>query len=296
MSGYFSIMGGLGWLANPIKANVPDLPTMVEVTGGRGELVWITQKYKNEIINDKDENLIRLHEIVVRLTDTTIKELGEKYDFILDEQVYKGMKGADVATLGDSDFLYTYLYLFAGGKHGDEIFKDVFMPTLQGKSFRRTLLVLRQTSQRFTDVVFENLDAVEVLKKYDNPNTFFFIDPPYPSRERYYRIHDLDWAELRRTLTQLAGSWMLISDISLSPRVGTSIRNKERLRYIIDSHNDLIQLLSQYPHRIFVEPFRMGFSNLDFKERLKTYAMITNYPLARGPIQIPLGVEEDVKS
>jgi len=286
MSGYFSIMGGLEWLSPHIKANAPNLTTMVEVTGGRGELLWITPKYPIEVINDKDENLIRLHKVTASLSDSMLGTLGEKYDFILDEQEYQGMRTMDVSTLDDIDFLYTYLYLFQGGKHGDEVFKDVFMPTLQGKSFRKVLPLLKKTSMRLKDVIFENHDAIYILEKYDSPDTFFFLDPPYPSRERYYRIHDLDWVKLRRTLKQLAGAWMMICDISLSPRVGTAIRNTERLRYIVESHNELMQLLGEYPHHIYSEPFRMGFSNLDFKERNKMYAMITNYPLQDQPQQL----------
>jgi len=291
MSGYFSIMGGLRWIESHIKTNAPNLTRMVEVTGGRGELVWMTQKYPYEVINDKDENLIRLHRITANLTDSMLTTLGKKYDFVLDGQVYQDMRKENVSALDDIDFLYTYLYLMQGGKHGDEIFKDVFMPTLQGTSWRHKLPLLKLTAMRLKDVTFENLDAIQVLEKYDSRDTFFFLDPPYPSRDRYYRIHDLDWVELRRTLKQISGSWMMICDISLSPRVGTAIRNAEKLRYIVESHNELMQLLGEYPHRIYSEPFRMGFSNLDFKERKKMYAMVANYPLADEPRQLSLSME-----
>ena len=290
MSGYFSIMGGLDWLADSFMGNLTDSRKTIEVTCGRGELIWHNTKQPLEVMNDKDENLIRMHRIVSGLRETDMQTLQRRFNFILDQDEYNLKRKAKVDELDDFEFLYLYLYLSVGGKHGDEIFKDVFMPSMQGKSFSSSLLRVKQCAYRLRDVCFENLDAVEVIRKYDDHDAFFFIDPPYPSRERYYRIHDLDWERLRKTLDNCLGKWLMVCDISLSPRVGTAIRNKERIKYIIDSHNSLIRLLSDHDHFVRTEDFKMGFSNLEFGDRKKLYAIIANYPLVKSPKQAELAL------
>ncbi len=288
MSGYFSIMGGLDWMADSFMGNIPPAQKIVEVTCGRGELIWHNSKQPFEVMNDKDENIIRLHRIVANLQDSDLNELQRRFNFILDKEEYDVKRKKIVTDLDDLEFLYLYLYLSVGGKHGDEIFKDVFMPTMQGKSFSSSLMRVKQCSYRLRNVQFECSDAVETIRKHDAHDTFFFIDPPYPSRERYYRVHDLDWEKLRKRLDNCVGKWLMVCDISLSPRVGTAIRNKNQIKYIIDSHNSLIRLLADHEHFVRIEDFKMGFSNLDFGDRKKLYAVISNYPLIKPYKQINL--------
>lgn len=286
MDGYFSIMGNLDWLSDPIRKHISKTATTrVEITCGRGELVWMTPPVESEVLNDKDTNLMRLHSTVQRYDwsdPNLIIRTHPDYNFILDKDQYdyfRGLTPAEISDFHDLHFLYVYLYLMRGGKHGDEIFKDVFHPSMQGKNFSGIIKRVARCSQRLKNVKLDNLDAVEAIGKYDSKDTFFFIDPPYPSRERYYRVHDLQWGDLVQKLRQVQGKWMLICEISLSPRVGTAIRNKERIRYIIESHNALMQLLCDYPHHIYTENFRAGWDNLSFTNRKKMYAMITNYEL-----------------
>jgi DNA adenine methylase len=41
-------------------------------------------------------------------------------------------------------------------------------------------------TRRLRQLTIENLDCIEVIKKYDTPDTFFYIDPPYYEKEHYY--------------------------------------------------------------------------------------------------------------
>jgi len=276
MSGYFTIMGCLDWVFEYISPYIPQTKQTIELTCGRGELIWHRPKCGIEIMNDKDEHLIRLHRIVASMSDEDVIKFSRSYNFILDKDTYDKFRQMNTKILSDFDFLYNYLYLFYGGKSGDEVFKDVFLPTLQGKTFSTVISRIRESAYRLRDVEFVNMDAIEVFDKYNSTDSFFFIDPPYPSRERYYRIHDLDWSVLCSRLINTQAKWMVVCDITLSPRVGTTIRNKDRVKYILNSHNSLIQLLAEFNHMIFTENFKMGFKNLNFDNRKKVYAVISN--------------------
>ena len=60
--------------------------------------------------------------------------------------------------------------------------------------------------------VVENMDFEELLKKYDSPTTYFYMDPPYWKTENYYSNHDFDANDhirLANTLKSLQGKWSL---------------------------------------------------------------------------------------
>ncbi len=70
---------------------------------------------------------------------------------------------------------------------------------------------LATVGERFTGVLIENRDALDVMGLYDGPQTLFYVDPPYvlSTRQlagagRYYR-HEMDDAEHYRLLDRLEG-------------------------------------------------------------------------------------------
>ncbi|WP_323025672.1 DNA adenine methylase [Castellaniella sp.] len=69
---------------------------------------------------------------------------------------------------------------------------------------------LAAVGERFTGVLIENRDALDILDIYDGPQTLFYVDPPYvlSTRQmdgagRYYR-HEMDDAAHERLLDRLA--------------------------------------------------------------------------------------------
>ena len=58
----------------------------------------------------------------------------------------------------------------------------------------------------------ENSDFEDVIKKYDSPTTYFYLDPPYATTETYYSNHDFgkkDHKRLADVLNNVKGKFGL---------------------------------------------------------------------------------------
>lgn len=57
--------------------------------------------------------------------------------------------------------------------------------------FTRKILRIPDYSKRLKEVQMSNLDAINVITKYDSPDTLFYIDPPYFCKRKRYS-NDID--------------------------------------------------------------------------------------------------------
>jgi hypothetical protein len=67
-------------------------------------------------------------------------------------------------------------------------------------TFQKRKTLLAQTAARIRHVIFENDNALELIKRYDGPNVLFYVDPPYygPRRPHLYNHEMMDEASHRK--------------------------------------------------------------------------------------------------
>jgi len=51
---------------------------------------------------------------------------------------------------------------------------------------------VKEASERLRDVIIENMDFERLIARYDGPDTFFYLDPPYYTKERLYERDDAE--------------------------------------------------------------------------------------------------------
>ena len=112
-----------------------------------------------------------------------------------------------------SKYVYILTSVFSGSKPETSSFID-----LKGKykskylTFRDKLLKPEWVEHflRITDV--ENMDFADVIKNYDSPTTYIYLDPPYYRTENYYSNHDFgrkDHERLADCLKNIQGKFSL---------------------------------------------------------------------------------------
>jgi DNA adenine methylase len=103
-------------------------------------------------------------------------------------------------------YVYILTQVFSGSKPETSSFID-----LKGKYKSKYLTFRDKLSKpdwiehflKITEV--ENMDFEEVIKKYDSPTTYFYVDPPYWKTENYYSNHDFDRDDHERLANVLKG-------------------------------------------------------------------------------------------
>lgn len=162
-----------------------------------------------EIINDLSGDVANLFRVVRRHYEPFVDELR----FLpASRDEFERQRLLDPAALTDIERAVRFLYLqrlaFGGRVEGRTfgVRKEV------GSRFALSKLRadLRALSRRLEPVTIERLDYAEVIRRYDSPQTLFYLDPPYDGTEGYGldfgRDHFLAMAE---QLGGIAGSFIM---------------------------------------------------------------------------------------
>lgn len=223
----------IGGKANHVKWLDPLFPvsgisTFVEVFGGAG---WVGIRSKRilqcstRVYNDFNPFIANIHECFRSKHIELLAELESypKSDPTLYKQFQQLIFNDPQPTviLGDVGLAAKYLYLqtqiFSGttlGLKTNSYFCDTASNGKYGSKYDTVKEKLRNKTytDRLTGVTkVENMDCIDLIKKYDSPTTFFYVDPPYFKKEYLYTAEfpESKHLELADTLKNVKGKWCL---------------------------------------------------------------------------------------
>ena len=226
----FPYIGGkahhVGWM-DPL---FPDnFSTFVEVFGGAG---WVSVKSakvaqsKIRVYNDFNPLLANVYECfrqdpskVLAVMNATAKSDVARYKQY-QKELFEDLDWNSVQ-LGDFDLAVKYLYLqtqvFAGTPLSTTNVPYFTEQKANGKyPSKYDTLKKKLQDQKITDrlkqiTAVEKIDCIDLIKKYDSPDTFFYVDPPYYNMEFYYSkdFPREKHQELADTLAQIKGKFAL---------------------------------------------------------------------------------------
>lgn len=231
--------GGKSKLAKTIIARIEGIPhkTYAEPFVGMGG-VFLRRGWKPqcEVMNDFSGEIVNLFRILQRHYPQFMDCL--KYQ-ISSRSEFERLRKTDPNTLTDLERAGRFLYLqrqsFGGQVNG------VF-GVAAGRPARFDINslgpILESAHERLSGVVFENLDWSDLVRRYDSPDTLFYLDPPYFGGENDYGKDMFDRAAFAKMSEQLAlieGAFIL--SINDTPEIretfGDFVMDDVRLSYTI---------------------------------------------------------------
>jgi DNA adenine methylase len=206
---FFSYLGGKQYLLKLLLKFIPLHKVYVEPFGGAATLLLNKPPSEVEVYNDKCSDLVNLF---LAARDSPEKLL-EKFKFLLYSRKLHDEWRKELKTESFNDpieraarlfyiLCSSYASHFSGGWEISKKHKP--------RGFILNEKTLNAIHERLKNVYIECDDFTRVIPRWDSPETFFYIDPPYVNVE--YNFYDLSEEEhrvLAELLNQTKGKWLL---------------------------------------------------------------------------------------
>lgn len=189
--------------------------TYAEPFVGGGSVFFNKEPSKKEIINDFDDDLVRLYRTVKKSPEELNRRINGSYtrkDFNKLKQLHPTSDIGKVV----KQYLLSFLSFLGTG--------SLFEPRSGG--VRKVERDFRPYSDRLSSVVIHNEDYKKVIHEYDSPNTFFYLDPPYEDTGKTLtQYSDIDFDEMADILSSIKGRFLM------------SVNNSRRIRDLFGRFN-----------------------------------------------------------
>jgi len=216
---FFSFFGGKTHLLEDIYKVVSlvrdKITCFVDVFGGSGVVILnLPWKFNNIVYNDIDYYLYKTFKVIQN--EELRKKLLEKLELAFRHRAifeeFKEDYRNDNKDFDDVEIAFRTIYLFQNGFNGNP-FSSGFRTLIKFEKNPLTpsINTIKNFSHLIRGWIIENLDFRELIKKYDSPTTFFYLDPPYLTGGKNYKFSWTleDFKALKNILDNVKGFWLL---------------------------------------------------------------------------------------
>ena len=188
---------------------IPEHHIYIEPFCGGAGLLFAKEPAKVEVINDLNGELINFFQAVKYQRDQLLDSFGW---LLHSRRWFNELAAQDPVELDSIQRAVRFFYLQKGsygalGRH---------FSTSKITSEARYLLsindVITAAHHRLISVTVEEMDFAECIKRYDHPDAFIYLDPPYLNAgDRLYVkcMAEGDFVRLRDVLERVHGNWLL---------------------------------------------------------------------------------------
>lgn len=167
----------------------------VEPFVGGGSIFFYKDKSKEEIINDKDNNIIIIYRGIKKYNSDIIENIinntytKKEFEIVRDYEPKNSFE----------KFIKTFI-----------LFRTSFYALLKSYSNRSKISAnLNCYKERMKKVKIYNKDYKYIIDKFDSPNTFFYLDPPYEKSKGLYENFNLPIVDMFNILSNIKGKFLL---------------------------------------------------------------------------------------
>ena len=213
--GVINYFGGKTRICKEIIKLFPPHKNYIEGCFGAGHVFFgrnIGTGRKREVINDIDSNIYNFYlqwrDNGEALMQAIKRTPYSREDFNNCLKVVSGVISADKLERARAFFV-----AFSSSFGGMGTFWAIDPKTVRGAdTFEARKAKFFKLINRLQGVFIENLDILKLIKKWDNPDTLFYIDPPYPQADQSGYSHkytSVDFNFLVKALTRIRGKFIL---------------------------------------------------------------------------------------
>lgn len=170
------------------------------------------------VLNDLDPDMIKVFKLLKKGISTNDKKLKyfDTTDFSRLNEIYKSNSNIPIDELAKLKVQYSNTFGSIGiGK--------LYNNTNPSRLINQKRLNEYQEKLKHTFIY--NKSYSYILNKYDSPDTFFNLDPPYENSEGLYKNSDFNFKELSNKLKSIKGKFLL------------SLNDSENIREIFKDFN-----------------------------------------------------------
>lgn len=180
--------GGKSYMTDIITSQFPsDYEVYVEGFGGGASVLFAKPQNGVEVYNDLNENVYALFKALSN--KEAFEQLKQRMDLTpYSAQLRDEYKELLTTNLSLCDRAYYFLCVNRMSFNGVGGFSTTHIVrrnmSKSTSDFLSIIDKLPQIHNRLSSVIIEHRDIMELIDKYDNPNVFMYLDPPYVISER----------------------------------------------------------------------------------------------------------------
>lgn len=206
--------GGKQSMLKEILPMIPEHRIYCEPYLGGGAVFFGKDPSYLEVINDTNNRLITFYEVMRDQFEDLYKMIS---DTLHSEKMHKKAKDIYHFRIATSDLemawaVWVVLNMsFAGSAYGGWKWSNGKAGSHEGRYIARRINDFESLKDRLRTVQICCRDAIEVIKKRDTENTFFYIDTPYPGSDQgHYKGYTFrQFADQLQQLSRLKGKFLL---------------------------------------------------------------------------------------
>lgn len=220
MRSLLSYLGGKYLLAGKIVKRIPPHTCYCEVFAGAAWVLFTKEESKVEILNDINIDLVTLYRVVKNHLEEFIRYL--KWILVARDE-FERFRSENPESLTDIQRAVRFYFLLKAG-YSSKVKSPTFGISAERPPRLNLLRIEEDLSAihlRLARVYIENKPYAELIKCFDKPGTFFYLDPPYYGHEKDYGdgiFYREDFGRLRDMLSKIRGRFLLSINDHLKTR------------------------------------------------------------------------------